>query len=141
MILAQIANTLYDSVNLDRLLPYERGLLKVERFDSLTGFIDKCAARGRYVLIKNTVVLDPGDIERLSEESSMHSYDVIGFGKEIFFEDSFFSLTGNAIKECEGDWSRLKDLGYSLIKIDKENKNAKNYNVEGATSIFQKFVG
>ena len=68
MILAQIANTSYNSVNLNRLLPEERELLKVEHFDSVEDLVKECNPRERYVVIKNNTQLNPGDIEKLWNE-------------------------------------------------------------------------
>ena len=133
MILAQIANTSYNLANLNRLLPQERELLTIEDFESLEALVKECVLRERYILIKSTLQLNPGEIEELWNEVSIQPYCV------VLREDDILSLTGNAIKECEGNWDKLKDLGYSLII--KENKNAEDNNVKGAALKSQEFVG
>lgn len=137
MILAQIVNTPYNSVNLNRLLPLEREFLRVEEFSSLEELVKNCNPRERYVFIREETQLDPGQIELLANEACLHPYHIVSWeNSETFFEDKVFSLTGNAIKECEGHWERLHDLGYPLTKIIEENKNAKNNNVKGTSCKF-----
>ncbi len=132
MILARIANTSYNSVALSRLSPEERVFLKEEQFASLDELVKKCNPRERYVLIKDDVVLDPGDLDRLQREVAGYIHCVASVGSQgLAFEDEFFSVTGNAIKECEGNWGKLISLGYPLIKISEENKHAENYHAEG----------
>lgn len=116
MILVEVANTPYSNIDTRNLLPFEKEGLAFRKFKSLQKFVERCSSREQYFLVSNKVRLFPGRLEHLRRVACLYPHAVVYSNLDgIIFDKTLFVLSGQAVKDCEGDWDKLKYLGYQLI--------------------------
>lgn len=84
--------------------------IKVKHYACFDNFVRLCNPKEHYIFITNNLTFNVAELEVLQETALLHPYAFVQ-------SKGAFCLRGYAIKECQGNWDRLEQLGYEVIKI------------------------
>lgn len=84
--------------------------INVKHYACFDNFVGLCNPKEHYIFITDNSTFNVVELEVLQETALLHPYALVQ-------SKGAFCLRGYAIKECQGNWDRLEQLGYEIIKI------------------------